>query len=68
MIELKKKESIYHLTMNAGENRWNTSFVNEFAGVLDEIENDEGPGALITSSQDSKFFSNGLDLDWFKSP
>ena len=68
MIELEKKESIYFLSMNAGENRWNTSFVREFAKALDEIEKDEGPGALITSSKDPKFFSNGLDLDWFKSP
>ena len=46
MIELEKKESIYHLCMNAGENRWNTSFVRQFAEALDEIEKDEGPGAL----------------------
>ena len=64
MIELEKKESIYFLSMNAGENRWNTSFVRKFSEALDEIEKDKGPGALITSSQDPKFFSNGLDLDW----
>ena len=68
MIELEKKDSIYHLSMNAGENRWNTSFVREFAKALDEIEKDEGPGALITSSNDPKFFSNGLDLDWMQDP
>ena len=68
MIELEKKESIYFLSMNAGENRWNTSFVREFAKALDEIEKDEGPGALITSSKDPKFFSNGLDLDWMQDP
>ena len=68
MIELEKKESIYHLCMNAGENRWNTSFVRQFAEALDEIEKDEGPGALVTSSKDPKFFSNGLDLDWMQNP
>jgi enoyl-CoA hydratase/carnithine racemase len=51
VIELEKKESIYHLFMNAGENRWNTSFVRKFAEALDEIEKDEGPGALVTSSK-----------------
>lgn len=51
MIELEKKESIYLLTMDAGENLWNTTFVREISEVLDEIENDEGPGALITSSK-----------------
>ena len=68
MIELEKKESLYHLCMNAGENRWNTTFVREFAEALDEIEKDEGPGALVTSSKDPKFFSNGLDLDWMQDP
>ena len=42
MIELEKKESIYHLCMNAGENRWNTTFVRQFAEALDEIEKDFG--------------------------
>ena len=68
MITLKKKDSIYFLTMDAEENRWNTTFVRNIAEVLDEIENDEGPGALITSSTNPKFFSNGLDLDWMQSP
>ena len=68
MIELEKKESIYFLTMDAGENRWNTTFVREFSKALDEVEKDDGPGALITTSSDPKFFSNGLDLDWIQSP
>ena len=68
MITLEKKDSIYFLTMDTEENRWNTSFVREIAEALDEIENDEGPGALITSSTNPKFFSNGLDLDWMQAP
>ena len=54
--------------MDAGENRWNTSFVREFSNALDKIELDDGPGALVTFSLDEKFFSNGLDLDWVKNP
>ena len=68
VIQLEKKESIYLLTMDAEENRWNTTFVREISKALDEIENDEGPGALITSSTNPKFFSHGLDLDWMQSP
>ena len=68
MIKLEKKESTYFLTMDSEENRWNTTFVREIARALDEIENDEGPGALITSSTNPKFFSNGLDLDWMQAP
>ena len=68
MIDLQKKDSIYLLTMDAGENRWNTAFTREFAKALDQIENEDGPGALVTTASDSKFFSNGLDLDWIQSP
>ena len=68
MIKLEKKDSIYFLTMDAGENRWNTTFVREIASALDKIDDDEGQGALITSSTNPKFFSNGLDLDWMQAP
>jgi len=68
VITLEKKNHVYLLKMNAGENRWNTSFVREFSEALDEVELDDGPGALVTSSTDEKFFSNGLDLDWVKNP
>ena len=68
MIKLEKKESIYFLTMDADENRWNTTFVREIADALDAIENDDGPGALITSSTNQKFYSNGLDLEWMQAP
>ena len=68
MIKLEKKDSIYFLTMDAGENRWNTTFVREIAKALDKIDDDEGQAALITSSTNSKFFSNGLDLDWMQAP
>ena len=68
MINIQKTGSIYLLTMDAGENRWNTSFVRKFSEALDEIDKDEGPGALVTTSSDPKFFSNGLDLKWMDSP
>jgi len=68
LIDLKKIDSTYILTMDAGENRWNTTFVREFSLALEEIEKDTGPGALVTCATDPKFFSNGLDLDWVKSP
>ncbi len=68
MIKLEKKETIYFLTMDAIENRWNTAFVREISEALDEIENDQGPGALVTSSNSPKFFSNGLDLEWMQAP
>lgn len=64
MIDLTEEGGVFTLTMNDGENRWNTSFVRAFAEALDEVENSTGPAALITRSASEKFFSNGLDLDW----
>lgn len=68
MIELARDGEIFTLTMNAGENRWNTTFVREIAQALDEVEASTGPAALVTLSADEKFFSNGLDLAWVGAP
>ena len=65
MIELTQEYDVFVLNMNAGENRWNTTFVREFSKALDEVENSTGPAALVTTSTNPKFFSNGLDLDWY---
>ncbi|MEM7095725.1 MAG: enoyl-CoA hydratase/isomerase family protein [Actinomycetota bacterium] len=68
MIDLERQGDVFVLTMNAGENRWNTTFVRAIDEALDEVEASEGPATLVTRSADDKFFSNGLDLDWVMSP
>jgi len=68
MIELTRSGDVFTLTMNAGENRWNTTFVRAFAATLDEVEASTGAAALVTASASGKFFSNGLDLDWMRDP
>ena len=68
MIDLTRDGDVFTLTMAAGENRWNTTFVREFSKALDAVEASSGPAALITRSADAKFFSNGLDLEWVNSP
>ena len=67
MIALKREGYVFQLTMNAGENRWHTNFVRAFNAQLNEVEASEGPAALITTSANEKFFSNGLDIDWRRS-
>ena len=54
--------------MDAGENRWNTTFTRAFAEAIGEVEASSGSAALVTTSADPKFFSNGLDLEWIRSP
>ncbi len=68
MIDLERQGDVFTLTMNAGENRWNTAFVRALAEALDEVESSTGPAALVTLSANEKFFSNGLDLDWVAAP
>lgn len=63
-MKIDKHDDVFVLTMDQGENRWNTTFTREFAAALDEIETSTGPAALVTTSDNPKFFSNGLDLDW----
>ncbi|MGZ0188952.1 MAG: enoyl-CoA hydratase/isomerase family protein [Alphaproteobacteria bacterium] len=67
MITLEQQDNLFVLTMDAGENRWNTNFVRAFDARLDEVLASEGPAALVTTSADPKFFSNGLDLEWRRS-
>mgnify|MGYP003385790202 CR=1 FL=1 len=68
MIQLDKIDDVFTLTMDDGENRWNTTFVREMVKALDEVEASKGPAALVTLSSNPKFFSNGLDLDWVSAP
>ncbi len=67
MINLTRTEEVFVIQMDDGENRWNTTFVREFAKALDEVEASTGAAALVTSSTSDKFFSNGLDLEWLGS-
>ena len=67
MIDLTREGSVFTLTLNDGENRWNTTFVREVAKAVDEVEASTGPAALVTTSSNEKFFSNGLDLAWIQS-
>lgn len=66
MIDLSRDGEVFVLTMDDGENRWNTTFVREFARALDEVEASTGPAAVVATSSNEKFFSNGLDLEWIQ--
>ena len=67
MIRLEREGDVFVLNMAAGENRWNTTFVRAFDEALDEVAASEGQASLVTASDNEKFFSNGLDLEWITS-
>jgi Delta3-Delta2-enoyl-CoA isomerase len=68
MIEITRNGDVFTLTMTAGENRWNTTFVRAYSAALEEVAASTGAAALVTASASDKFFSNGLDLDWVRDP
>jgi enoyl-CoA hydratase/carnithine racemase len=63
-IDVTREGTVFVLTMNAGENRFNRGFVDAVTGALDEVERSSGPAALVTTGGTEKFYSNGLDLAW----
>jgi Delta3-Delta2-enoyl-CoA isomerase len=67
MIDLRREGSVFVLTMQAGENRFNRPFLDAMNAALDSIEASSGPAALVTVGGQEKFYSNGLDLDWLGS-
>jgi Delta3-Delta2-enoyl-CoA isomerase len=64
MIDLRREGSVFVLTMQAGENRFNRQFVDRMNAALDSVEASSGRAALVTVGEQEKFYSNGLDLDW----
>ena len=64
MIDLDRDGSVFVLTMQAGENRFNRPFLDALNWTLDTVEASSGPAALVTTGGQEKFYSTGLDLDW----
>ncbi|MBW1878648.1 MAG: enoyl-CoA hydratase/isomerase family protein [Deltaproteobacteria bacterium] len=46
------------------ENRLHPELLEAFATALDDLEGDDGAQALVVTGADTKFFSNGLELNW----
>jgi len=63
VIDLQRKDAVFVLTMQAGENRFNREFLTALGEALDRVEAATGPAALVTVGE-GKFYSNGLDLEW----
>ena len=65
-FELTQHDTVYVLTMDAEDNRFNESSLARINELLDEVGAVTGPAALVTTGT-GKFYSNGLDLDWVMS-
>lgn len=60
--ELSQHDNVFVLTMNAEDNRFNPDSFAAINAAMDEVENHQGPAALVTTGT-GKYYSNGLDLD-----
>ena len=58
-----KKEKVFVITMDRGENRVNPEFVSAMSRCLDVVEKAKHPKSLVLTGT-GKFLSNGLDLDF----
>jgi enoyl-CoA hydratase/carnithine racemase len=63
MPELDRQEEVYVLDLGDDENRFTLDWLMSVSALLDEVSNQPGPRALVTTAR-GKFYSNGLDLDW----
>ena len=68
-MELTLKDGVHvlELTNNEGENKFNTSVLNEYLDAFDQVEAYEGDTALLLTCKDEKTFSTGIDLEWLLS-
>jgi Delta3-Delta2-enoyl-CoA isomerase len=62
-MELERRGDVAVVHLRDGENRFNRDSLARWHTLLDELEADEGPLAVVTTGE-GKFYSNGLDLDW----
>ena len=49
MIDLTREGDVFTMTLNAGENRWNTTFVRAIDEVLNEVEASTGAAAPVST-------------------
>jgi Delta3-Delta2-enoyl-CoA isomerase len=66
LIDLDREGDVFVLRMRAGENRFSLDWLDGLNRTLDEVEQTDGPIALVTTGE-GKFYSNGMDLDWLAS-
>jgi len=65
-MDLKKDGDVYILSLTNGAkaNTFSEEVIAEYYSVLDELEAAAGNAALLITSTDPKFWSNGIDLEW----
>ncbi len=63
MIELRRDGPLNYLDLGEGDHRFNPDSIARIHELLDEVESQPEPRALVTTAS-GKIWHNGLDLDW----
>ncbi len=68
-LDLKKDGNVFVVTLIDSENKntFCSEALIEYNQVFDEIENSPGNASMVITSNHPKFFSNGINLQWFSS-
>jgi len=64
MPTLNHANDVYVLDLGGDENRFSPTWISEVNALLDTVVGGSEAAALVTTGQ-GKFYSNGLDLEWF---
>ena len=62
-IAAERRDAVVVVTMDRGENRLHPRLLSGLESILDAVERDDAPTALVLTGS-GKFFSNGLDLEY----
>lgn len=62
-MNLSREGDVWLMTLCNGDNRFHNDSLLAWGEALDTIEASEGNVALVITADDSKFFSNGIDLE-----
>ena len=62
-VVVEYRDSLAVARIDRGENRFHPELIDALEALLDQLESDEGPAALVVTGT-GKFFSNGLDLEY----
>lgn len=64
VVTWEKEGTVAVVKMTNGENRMDLTFAREMLAALDAARADESVTAIVITSTDEKFFSNGIDVAW----
>ncbi len=64
VVTWKMDEGVATVMMNNGQNLQNLDFARDMNAALDAAAADPQTRALVLTSSDEKFFSNGIDVAW----